>query len=159
LRTLPFSDDRDFQDAQRGLVAVIPGGLIPGAGPRPAWNAKAFDFEQGTQAPPTVNPSLWRQARLNAIHALFQITHRVFQVRGYDISNMTIIEGETGLIIIDPLLAIETARAGLDLYYNNRPRKPVIAVIYTHTHADHFGGVKGVANEEDVRAGKIKIFA
>src|SRR5262245_40337049 len=159
LRTLPVADDRDFEDAKRGLVAVIPDGIIPGTGPRPAWNIKAFDFEQSPEAPPTVNPSLWRQARLNAIHGLFKITDRVYQVRGYDISNMTIIEGDTGLIVIDPLLAIETAKAGLELYYNNRPRKPVVAVVYTHTHADHFGGVKGVASEDDVRAGKIKIFA
>jgi alkyl sulfatase BDS1-like metallo-beta-lactamase superfamily hydrolase len=150
---LPLSDDRDFEDAKRGLVAVIPEGFIPGLGPRPAWNAK------GLEAPPTVNPSLWRQARLNAINGLFKIADRIYQIRGYDISNMTIVEGDTGLIVIDPLLAIETAKAGLDLYYNNRPRKPVIAVIYTHTHADHFGGVKGVASEDDVRAGKIKIFA
>jgi alkyl sulfatase BDS1-like metallo-beta-lactamase superfamily hydrolase len=159
LRTLPFADDRDFEDAKRGLVAVIPDGLIPGTRPRPAWNTKAFDFEQNPDAPPTVNPSLWRQARLNAIHGLFKIADRIYQVRGYDISNMTIVEGDTGLIIIDPLLAIETAKAGLDLYYDNRPRKPVVAVVYTHTHADHFGGVKGVVSEDEVRAGKIRIFA
>jgi alkyl sulfatase BDS1-like metallo-beta-lactamase superfamily hydrolase len=159
LRTLPISDERDFDDAKRGLAAVIPGGVIPGPRSRPAWNSKDFDFEQNAEAPPTVNPSLWRQARLNAINGLFKVTDRVYQIRGYDISNMTIVEGDTGLIIIDPLLAIETAKAGLDLYYDNRPRKPVVAIIYTHTHADHFGGVKGVASEADVRAGKIKIFA
>ncbi len=160
-RTLPSSDEQDFEDAKRGLVAVIPDGLIPakGEGARPVWNMKAFDFEQSIEAPPTVNPSLWRQARLNAIHGLFKVTDRVYQIRGYDISNMTIVEGETGLIVIDPLIALETAKAGIDLYYSNRPRKPVVAVIYTHTHADHFAGVKGVVSEDDVRAGKLPILA
>src|SRR5262245_61273661 len=127
---LPPADDADFEDARRGLVAVIPDGLIAGPGPRPAWNMKAYEFEQEADPPATVNPSLWRQARLNAIHGLFSVTDRVYQAR-YDISNMTIIEGDTGLILVDPMLATETARASIDLYYQNRPRKPVVAVIYT----------------------------
>jgi linear primary-alkylsulfatase len=155
---LPPASDTDFEDARRGLVAVIPDGLIAGPGPRPAWNMKAYDFEQQVEPPATVNPSLWRQARLNAIHGLFRVTDRVYQAR-YDLSYMTIIEGDTGLIVIDPMLATETAKASLDLYYQNRPRKPVVAVIYTHSHADHYGGVKGVVSEEEVSAGKVKIFA
>jgi glyoxylase-like metal-dependent hydrolase (beta-lactamase superfamily II) len=90
------------------------------------------------------NPSLWRQAQLNAVNGLFKVTDRVYQVRGLDIANMTIIEGERGLILIDPLLSNETAKAALDLYLANRPAKPVAAVIYSHSHADHFGGAKGV---------------
>jgi alkyl sulfatase BDS1-like metallo-beta-lactamase superfamily hydrolase len=157
--SLPFADTRDFEDASRGLIATIPDGFIPGAAQRPTWNMKAFAFEQTPEAPPTVNPSLWRQARLNAIHGLFKVVDRVYQVRGYDISNMTIVEGDSGLIVIDPLLARESAKAALELYFQNRPRKPIVAVIYTHSHVDHFGGVKGIIDEADVRAGKVKIFA
>src|SRR4051794_36185202 len=157
--SLPNADNRDFEDARRGLIATIPDGLIAGSGPRPVWNMKSFAFEQAETPPPTVNPSLWRQARLNAIHGLFDVADRVYQVRGYDISNMTIIEGESGLIVIDPLLAREASAAALELYYQNRPKKPVVAVIYTHSHVDHFGGVKGVVDEADVRSGKVKIFA
>ncbi len=109
--------------------------------------------------PATVNPSLWRQAQLNAINGLFKVTERVYQVRGLDISNMTIIEGDSGLILIDPLLSNETAKAALELYLKNRPAKPVAAVIYTHSHADHFGGAKGVISENDARQGKVKVIA
>jgi alkyl sulfatase BDS1-like metallo-beta-lactamase superfamily hydrolase len=157
--SLPFANAQDFEDASRGLIATIPDGFIPGSGPRPTWNMKAFAFEQAVEPPATVNPSLWRQARLNAIHGLFKVVDRVYQVRGYDISNMTIIEGDAGVILIDPLLAAEAAKAAIDLYFQNRPNKPVLAVIYTHSHADHFGGVKGVVDEADVRSGKVKIFA
>jgi linear primary-alkylsulfatase len=156
--SLPPLSDSDFEDARRGLVAVIPDGIIAGPNQRPAWNMKAYDFEQQEEPPATVNPSLWRQARLNAIHGLFRVTDRVYQTR-YDLSYMTIVEGDTGLILIDPMLTAETSKASLDLYYRNRPRTPVVAVIYTHSHADHYGGVKGVVNEQDVTAGKIKIFA
>src|SRR6476646_10761434 len=156
--SLPPASDSDFEDARRGLVAVIPDGVIAGPGARPAWNMKAYDFEQQDEPPATVNPSLWRQARLNAIHGLFKVMDRVYQAR-YDLSYMTIIEGDTGLILIDPMLTAETSKASLDLYYQNRLRRPVTAVIYTHSHADHYGGVKGVISEDDVRAGKIKIFA
>ena len=133
---LPPASNSDFEDARRGLVAVIPDGVIAGPGPRPAWNMKAYDFEQQEEPPATVNPSLWRQARLNAIHGLFRVMDRVYQAR-YDLSYMTIIEGDTGLIVIDPMLTAETSKASLDLYYQNRPRRPIVAVIYTHSHADH----------------------
>ena len=109
--------------------------------------------------PATVNPSLWRQAQLNAINGLFKVIERVYQVRGIDIANMTIVEGDSGLILIDPLLSNETAKAALDLYLQNRPAKPVVAVIYTHSHADHFGGAKGVMSAEDAASGKVKVIA
>src|SRR5262245_20217693 len=149
-RSLPSSDERDFEDAKRGLIAVIPDGLVPhkDTTERPVWDMKPFDFEQDVEAPPTVNPSLWRQARLNAIHGLFKVTERVYQLRGYDVSNMTIVEGDTGIIVIDPLTTIETAKASIELYYANRPRKPIVALIYTHTHADHFAGAKGIVSED-----------
>jgi alkyl sulfatase BDS1-like metallo-beta-lactamase superfamily hydrolase len=158
-KTLPFANRQDFDDAMRGFVATIPDALVPGAGALPVWSMKPYDFEKSSDVPESVNPSLWRQAQLNAIHGLFKVTDRVYQVRGFDISNMTIVEGDTSLIVIDPLLAVETARAGLDLYYANRPRKPVGTVIYTHGHADHFGGVKGVTSDAEVAAGKVRVLA
>ena len=114
---LPFANRQDFDDAMRGFVATLPDALVPGSGPRPVWTMKPYDFEKSSEVPDSVNPSLWRQAQLNAIHGLFKVTERVYQVRGFDISNMTIVEGDTSLIVIDPLLSVETARAALDLYY------------------------------------------
>jgi alkyl sulfatase BDS1-like metallo-beta-lactamase superfamily hydrolase len=159
LQALPFNDRADFDDANRGFIATVPDGTIPGPGGKPAWDNNQYDFLKNEEAPPTVNPSLWRQARLNAINGLFIVTDRVYQVRGLDISNMTIIEGDTGLILIDPVLTNETAKAALELYLKNRPAKPVVAVIYTHSHADHFGGGKGVIREEDAKSGKVKVIA
>ncbi len=158
LKALPFEDKSDFEDARRGFIAALPDGLIKGPGDTTAWSMKPYDFLTG-DAPPTVNPSLWRQAQLNNIHGLFKVVERVYQVRGHDISNVTIVEGDTGLIIIDPLLTQETAKASLDLYFAHRPKKPVVAIVYTHSHADHFGGVKGVTTQEDVTAGRVKIVA
>ncbi|TKT71967.1 MBL fold metallo-hydrolase [Afipia massiliensis] len=159
LKTLPFGDRADFEDAKRGFIATLPDGIIPGPTGKPAFDTKQYDFLKSDQVPATVNPSLWRQAQLNAINGLFKVTERVYQVRGLDIANLTIIEGDSGLILIDPLLSNETAKAALDLYLKNRPAKPVAAVIYTHSHADHFGGAKGVISEDDARQGKVKVIA
>jgi alkyl sulfatase BDS1-like metallo-beta-lactamase superfamily hydrolase len=159
LNELPFADRGDFADARRGFIAALPEGIIAGNGPRPVWNMKAYDFLDKEEAPATVNPSLWRQARLDAIHGLFRVADRVYQLRGLDISNMTIVEGDSGLVVIDTLLTAETARAALELYYQHRPRKPVVAVIYSHSHVDHFGGVKGVVDAADMQAGRVKIYA
>lgn len=158
-QTLPMANNEDFEDARHGFIGTLPDAHIPGAGTRIAWSMKPYVFLQGETAPPTINPSLWRQAQLNAIHGLFKVTDRVYQVRGFDLANMTIIEGDSGLIIIDPLLTRETAEAALAIYYRHRPKKPVLNVIYTHSHADHFGGVKGVIAEEDVQAGKVQVIA
>jgi alkyl sulfatase BDS1-like metallo-beta-lactamase superfamily hydrolase len=144
VKALPFSDRTDFDDAKRGFIATLPDGVIAGPGPKPAFDTKLYAFLGKDEVPASVNPSLWRQAQLNAVNGLFKVTERVYQVRGLDISNMTIIEGSSGLILIDPLLSNETAKAALALYLANRPAKPVAAVIYTHSHADHFGGAKGV---------------
>jgi alkyl sulfatase BDS1-like metallo-beta-lactamase superfamily hydrolase len=157
-RSLPFADRTDFEDASYGFVATLPDAQVSGSGPRPVWSMKPYAFLTG-DAPATVNPSLWRQAQLNAIHGLFKVTDRLYQVRGFDISNMTIVEGDQSLIVIDPLLTAETARAALDLYYQHRPSKPVGTVIYSHGHADHFGGVKGVISEADVATGKVQVLA
>ena len=95
-KALPFADRQDFEDAMRGFVGTLPEALVPGTGPRPVWNMKPYDFLKQNEAPDSVNPSLWRQAQLNAIHGLFKVTDRVYQVRGFDISNITFIEGDTG---------------------------------------------------------------
>lgn len=159
LRKLPFDDRADFEDARRGLVARFPTSTIKTADGAVAWDFDAYAFEAAANAPATVNPSLWRLAQLNNEAGLFKVADRVYQVRGADLANMNIIEGDTGLIVIDTLLTAETARAALDLYYAHRPRKPVIAVIYTHSHIDHFGGVRGIVDEADVKAGRVQILA
>ena len=159
VKTLPFSDRADFEDAKRGFIATLPDGVIAGIGDKPAWDARPYDFLKREQAPSTVNPSLWRQAQLNTVSGLFKVSERVYQVRGFDISNLTIVEGDSGLILIDPLLSNETAKAALELYLKNRPAKPVAAVIYTHSHADHFGGARGVISEDDAKQGKVKVIA
>jgi alkyl sulfatase BDS1-like metallo-beta-lactamase superfamily hydrolase len=159
LKALPFENREDFEDAKRGFIGTLPDVFITGADGREVWSLRDYAFLEKEKAPATVNPSLWRQARLNCHHGLFQVTDGMYQVRGFDISNMTIIEGKTGLIIIDPLISAEVAKAGLDLYFQHRPKKPVVAVLYTHSHGDHWGGVKGVVNEADVQAGKVAIIA
>ena len=158
LRSLPFGDHVDFDDAQRGFIAPLPDDITSVDGQRTIWSIKRYAFLTGN-APATVNPSLWRQAQLNTFNGLFKVVDRIYQIRGLDDSNMTIVESDTGLIVIDALSAAESAKAAMDLYYQNRPRKPVVAVIYTHSHADHFGGVKGIVGEDAVRAGQVKILA
>ncbi len=159
LKALPFSDRQDYEDAQYGFIGTLPEVLIKGDNGRVIWSLKEYDFLKQPEAPPTVNPSLWRQAQLNCQNGLFKVTEGMYQVRGFDISNMTIIEGRTGLIVIDPLISTEVAKAGLELYYQHRPQRPVVAVIYTHSHVDHWGGVKGVVSEADVQAGKVQVIA
>ena len=159
-RSLPLADRADFEDAQRGLIAPLPGGVIAGAaGAPPAWNLKLYDFLKGDAAPPTVNPSLWRQAQLNLANGLFKVADRVYQVRGLDIANITIVEGDTGLILTDTTLSVPTAQAALELYYLHRPKKPVVALIYTHSHIDHFGGARGLISDADAASGKVKVIA
>ncbi|UCP00839.1 MBL fold metallo-hydrolase [Metapseudomonas lalkuanensis] len=158
LGKLPFADRADYEAARRGLVAAFEGQVLNAAG-KLVWNSHAYDFLQQKDAPDTVNPSLWRMAQLNANAGLFQVTEGLYQVRGMDLANMTIIEGKDGVILIDPLYATETAKAALELYYQHRPRKPVVAVIYSHSHVDHFGGVRGVVDEADVKTGKVRIYA
>jgi alkyl sulfatase BDS1-like metallo-beta-lactamase superfamily hydrolase len=156
---LPFAETRDFEAASRGLIAPVPDGMVRTERGTVLWNLGEYAFIDGELAPATVNPSLWRMARLNMANGLFKVTDRLYQLRGFDISNMTVIEGDNGLILIDPLTTAEVARAALALYYAHRPRKPVLAVIYTHSHVDHYGGVRGVIDEADVRAGKVSVIA
>lgn len=156
---LPFDDQGDFADARRGFIATHVDGVIRTARGTPVWMLPAYRFLDGEDAPPTVNPSLWRMARLNMNHGLFEVVPGVYQVRGFDIANMTLIEGASGIIIIDPLTSTDTARAALELYYAHRPRRPVVALIYSHSHVDHYGGVKGVISDAEVRAGRVQVIA
>jgi alkyl sulfatase BDS1-like metallo-beta-lactamase superfamily hydrolase len=158
LQHLPFSDRTDFESVSKGLIAPFKGQVKDASG-KVIWDIAAYDFLAKDQSPASVNPSLWRLAQLNAHAGLFEVSPKIYQVRGLDLANMTIIEGDDGLIIIDPLTTAETAKAALDLYYQNRAHKPVVAVIYSHTHVDHFGGVRGVIDEADVKAGKVKVYA
>ncbi|MBK4737619.1 MBL fold metallo-hydrolase [Noviherbaspirillum sp. DKR-6] len=159
LAQLPFSDRQDFEDARRGFIADLDEPAIRAADGHIVWDRGAYAFEAADTAPDTVNPSLWRQAQLDNASGLFRVGERMYQVRGLDLSNMTIVEGDTGLIIIDPLLSAETAKAALELYWRHRPKKPVTTVIYTHSHVDHFGGVKGVISQADVDAGRVRVTA
>jgi len=156
---LPLADRQSFEDARRGLIESADDQVILGPSGRPVWTLRGYEFLRKEEAPDTVHPGLWRHAQVNLANGLFKVTDRLYQIRGFDLSNMTILEGDTGLIVIDPLVSTETARAGMDLYYKHRPRKPVVAVIYSHSHVDHFGGVRGVVNGEDVQAGKVRIIA
>jgi alkyl sulfatase BDS1-like metallo-beta-lactamase superfamily hydrolase len=159
LEELPFADQQDFEDAQHGFIASLPEVVIQSDDGRTVWSLAPYAFLEQEEAPPSVNPSLWRMAQLNMNNGLFEVTDRIYQVRGFDLSNMTIIEGDTGLILIDPLSTVETSRAALDLYYQEFGEKPVVAVIYTHSHVDHYAGVKGVISEEDVAAGDVVVLA
>jgi alkyl sulfatase BDS1-like metallo-beta-lactamase superfamily hydrolase len=160
--SLPWSDKADFANAERGLIARLPNdGVIKDKNGKIVWDLSRFSafIKDGAAAPDTVNPSLWRMSQLLMEAGLYEVVPGVYQVRGADLSNLTIVEGEQGITIYDPLIAAETARAALDVYYQNRPSKPVVAVIYSHSHVDHAGGVRGIVDQADVTSGKVKIFA
>ncbi|UIP06594.1 MBL fold metallo-hydrolase [Erythrobacter sp. SDW2] len=154
---LPLDDRADFEDATRGLLAQLDQDIVNPDG-TVAWSINAFEFLDA-DAPDTANPSLWRQSELTAIHGLFEVVPGIYQLRGYDISVMTLISGKTGWVVIDPLLTPATARAGLELANRTLGERPVVAVIYTHSHGDHFGGVLGVTSREALQRGDVQIFA
>ncbi|GHD97182.1 putative alkyl/aryl-sulfatase YjcS [Pseudocitrobacter faecalis] len=159
-QSLPFNNRQDFEDAQRGFIApLLDEGKLRTPDGKVYYRALDYQFDINAPAPDTINPSLWRQAQVNGISGLFKVTDRMYQVRSQDISNITFIEGDTGIIVIDPLVTPNSAKASLDLYFKHRPQKPIVAVIYTHSHADHYGGVKGIVSEADVKAGKVQIIA
>jgi alkyl sulfatase BDS1-like metallo-beta-lactamase superfamily hydrolase len=159
LHQLPFDDRRDFDDARRGLIDEGSATIRDARG-RVVWDLNQYAFLRDDRPPPdTVNPSLWRQAQLNLIHGLFKVTDRIYQVRGYDLSNISFVAGDTGYIVIDPLVSAESARAAVDLLFQHVGEKPIVAVIYSHSHVDHFGGVKGIVAEKDVRDGRVRIIA
>ncbi|WP_405434813.1 alkyl/aryl-sulfatase [Streptomyces anulatus] len=158
LNSLPFSDTQDFEDAQRGFLGKRAPNAIANAEGAVVWDNDTYDFLQG-DAPDTANPSLWRQSTLNAIQGLFEVVPGIYQVRGFDLSNVTFIEGGAGVLVLDPLVTQETAAAALALYREHRGERPVTGVLYTHPHVDHFGGVRGVTTQEDVDAGRVPVIA
>lgn len=163
-KRLPLDDPRDEANVTRGKLAEIPGGVILDRNGKAVWDRRPYAFLNAAEAPATVNPSLWRQARLDAVHGLFEVVPgKIWQIRGYDISVMTIIRGKTGWIVVDPLLSEETAAAGWKLFADTVEAKakllPIKAVIFSHSHSDHFGGVGGIVTPEQVKTGKVRIIA
>jgi len=142
-----FSDRSDFVNSDRGFIATLDPMLIKTADGRVAWDMDSWGFLDA-DCPVTVNPSLWRQARLTARHGLYEVTDGIYQVRGFDLSNMTLVESDHGVIVIDPLISKETAAAAIALYRAHRGDRAVTAVIYTHSHIDHFAGVLGVVDAD-----------
>lgn len=163
-KRLPLDDPRDMANATRGKLGEIPGGVILTKDGKTVWDRRPYEFLNAAEAPDTVNPSLWRQARLDAVHGLFEVVPgKIWQLRGYDISVMTIVRGKTGWIVVDPLLSEEAAAAGWKLFADTvevkEGKKPIKAVIFSHSHSDHFGGVGGIVTPEQVAKEKIRIIA
>jgi alkyl sulfatase BDS1-like metallo-beta-lactamase superfamily hydrolase len=158
LTTFPFDDTTDFDNADRGFIAALSPCVVKAADGRVVWDNDAYAF-LADEAPTSVHPSLWRQSRLCAKQGLYEVVEGIYQVRGLDLSNISFIEGDTGIIVIDPLVCTQTAAAALALYRKHRGERVVTAVIYTHSHVDHFGGVLGVTTQADVDAGRVAIIA
>ncbi|HEX5856630.1 MAG TPA: alkyl sulfatase dimerization domain-containing protein [Microbacterium sp.] len=156
--SLPLSDSTDFDDADRGFIAALTPGVIARPDGHVVWDNDSYAFLDG-EAPTSVNPSLWRQSRLVAKQGLYEVVEGIYQVRGLDLSNITFVEGDTGIIVIDPLISTETAAAALALYREHRGDRPVTAVIFSHSHVDHFGGVFGVTSEAEVGSGAVQVIA
>lgn len=158
LNALPFSDHADFVDAERGYLGTLDNPVIRNAAGEVVWDTSSYDFLDG-EAPLTVNPSLWRQSMLVAKHGLFEVVEGIYQARGLDLSVMSFIETDAGVIVVDPLISAETATAALGLYRAHRGERSVVAVIFSHSHIDHFGGVLGIVDPADVKAGRVPVLA
>ena len=156
---LPFEDVQDFTNAKRGLIASPESLIVKRADTGLVmWDQTRYSFEQG-DAPTSVNPSLWRQAQLNSIHGLFKVTDRVYQLRGFDLANMTLIDGDTGWIVVDPLTTQETAATAWAFAMQHLENKPIKAVLFTHPHVDHFGGISGLMSEQEAIQNKVRLIA
>ena len=156
--SLPAEDGRDAAFADQGFIATRADPIIKTSDGKPVWNLEAYGWMDG-EAPATVNPSLWRHMKLLRKHGLFKVSDGVWQVRGFDVSNMTVVQGQTGWILIDPLTTKEAAAAALELVNQQLGARPVTGVIYSHSHADHYGGVRGVIEDADARSGKVTVIA
>lgn len=160
---LPFEDTEDFEQSNRGFIAKIPGLQVKNQQGRVIWDTQAYEFMgssvDGTDAPASVNPSLWRQAKLNNLHGLYQISENIYQIRGFDLANMTVIQGQTGWIVVDPLTTAETAKVALDFVNEKLGERPVSAILFTHSHIDHFGGALGIVSNDELAQRPIPIVA
>lgn len=156
---LPLDDQTDFENARRGFIADSPNRVLTNPDGSLAIDLDAYGFVRGAPAPDTVNPSLWRQSQLLAITGLFEVTDGIYQVRNFDLSVMTFIRGDSGWIVVDPLITAAPAAEGLRLVREHVADLPVVAVLSTHSHVDHFGGIEGVADRADVTAGRVRYLA
>jgi alkyl sulfatase BDS1-like metallo-beta-lactamase superfamily hydrolase len=158
--TLPFEDQRDFEEAKKGFIAAPPYKQIKAEAGHVAWDMGSYEFLLKDEKFDSIHPSLQRQAVLNMAYGLYEVVPgKIYQVRGFDLANFTLIRGDTGWIVFDPLTAKETAKAALEFANEKLGARPVVAVVYSHSHGDHFGGVRGVVEEADVRSGKVKVIA
>lgn len=162
---LDLNDQQDFEDARRGLIASVASMQIPSLSDptKNVWDMVAYDFIKG-DAPDTVNPSLWRQSKLNNIQGLFEVTPGIYQLRGFDLSNMTLIKGESGWIVIDAMTSKETARYAYDFAMQHLAKRypdttTISAIVFTHSHIDHFGGVLGIINQQQIDEQNIPVIA
>ena len=158
LKDLPFGNKQDFDFAARGFIATRENPKITDENGKLVYDLSSYDFLKG-DAPESANPSLWRQAQLVTRHGLYKVTDHIYQVRGFDVSTVSFIDTGKGYIVVDPLTTVEVAQAALELLIKHVGKKPVLAVVYSHSHGDHFGGVQGITTEEDVKAGRVKIIA
>ncbi len=158
--TLPFEDKRDFDEAKKGFIAEPPYKQIMADAGHVAWDMASYQWLLQGKDFQSIHPSLQRQAVLNMAYGLYEVVPgKIYQVRGYDLANISFIKGDTGWIIYDPLTAAETSRAALAFINEKLGKRPVVAVVYSHSHGDHFGGVRGVVDEADVRSGKVMLIA
>jgi alkyl sulfatase BDS1-like metallo-beta-lactamase superfamily hydrolase len=158
--TLPFADKRDFEEAKKGFIAAPPYKQIMAEAGNVAWDMESYEWLLQDKNFDSIHPSLQRQAILNMAYGLYEVLpDKIYQVRGFDLANISFIKGKTGWIVFDPLTAKETAKAALDFINEKLGKRPVVAVVYSHSHGDHFGGVRGVVDEKDVNSGKVKIIA
>ena len=155
---LDFADKSEFENARRGLISAPDSLVIKDKNGKIVWNQDAYAFLEKA-APASANPSLWRNTQMNHVYGLFKVVEGIYQVRGYDMSNITFIKGDTGWIVLDPLMTVECSKAALGLVKQELGDFPIKAVIYSHSHIDHYGGVKGIVSEEDVLAGRVEIIA
>ena len=157
---LPFSDKRDFDEAKKGFIAEPPYKKIMADAGNVAWDMASYQWLLSGQDFASIHPSLQRQAVLNMAYGLYEVVPgRIYQVRGFDLANISFIKGDTGWIVFDPLTAKETARAALEFINEKLGKRPVVGVVYSHSHGDHFGGVRGVVDEADVVSGKVMLIA
>ena len=159
-KTLPFDDERDFEEAKKGFIAAPDYKQIMAEAGHVAWDIGSYEWLLQGKDFDSIHPSLQRQAILNMAYGLYEVLPgKIYQVRGYDLANISFIKGDTGWIVFDPLTAKETAAAALKFINEKLGTRPVVAVVYSHSHADHYGGVRGVVNEADVKSGKVSIIA